>query len=243
MAKTALIIGGTKGLGLSLAWEAQRREIWPMITGRSVHKSASKFPPNCGWKTLDLTNWLSVEDFFEFYNCYDYVVWNAGELIEKPFKDFTLKELLQMTLLHYVGPIEFLRNLITWQREYEKSFHLITISSTSSWRIRDNQAVYCSLQAAKSAFTSNLSRELARDLPGSKTTLFHPGGMKTRLFKGTKTDTSNFMDTDEVAKIIWNEVENQRTPFHEVQIMRNDDGSPNVSYGPRMPESPFGEEV
>lgn len=63
--------------------------------------------------------------------------------------------------------------------------------------------------------------------------------MKTDLFKGTNTDTFNFMDTDVVAKIIWDEVESQRSSFKELQIMRNDDGSPNVSYGPRTPELPF----
>lgn len=230
-------------MGLALAWETQRRIICPIITGRSVHESFSKFPPDCRWKALDLTKNISIEDFFEFDDCFDYVFWVSGRLIEKPFIDLESQELYEMTLLHYVGPIEFLRNLIRSQIEYQKSFHLVTISSTSSWRVRNNQAIYCSLQAAKSAFTVNFVRELVRDLPGSKVTLIHPGGMKTELFKDTNTDTSNFMDPDVVAKIIWDEVESQDSLFKEVQIMRNDDGTPDVSYGPRMPELPFGEKV
>ena len=99
------------------------------------------------------------------------------------------------------------------------------------------------MQAAESAFTMNFSRELARDLPGSKTILVHPGGMKTDLFKGTNTDTSNFMEPNVVAEIIWDEVESQRSPFKELQIMRNDDGSPSVSYDPRIPELPFADLV
>lgn len=241
MAKIALILGGTKGLGLSLAWEADRRQIKPIITGRSAGDKKVKaiLPSDSVGIYVDFRLNADITLKPQALADLDYVFWVAGVLKEKPLKDFTYKEIMEMTEIHYTGPIEFLRNLTRNQFNRKKSFHLITISSTSSWRIRDNQAIYCSLQAAKSAFTTNFSRELARDLPGSKTMLVHPGGMKTDLFKGTNTDTFNFMDTDVVAKIIWDEVESQRSSFKELQIMRNDDGSPNVSYGPRTPELPF----
>lgn len=105
--------------------------------------------------------------------------------------------------------------------------------------MRENETLYCALKAAKAAFTRNFARELVRDLPGSKVTLVNPGGIKTDFFEGTNTDTSNFMRPSVVAKIIWDEIGIQEGPFKEIQIMRNDDGSPNVSYGSRASESPF----
>ena len=251
MSKTALILGGTKGLGLALAWDAHYLKYNPVIAGRSVHDKDTnkKFPPDLTDSSLlqvDLIDPNFIVNAMDFVEKiwglrFDYIFWVSGILIEKPFRDFTSEEIMEMIRIHYAGPIEFLRQLTNFQIRYQKPFHLVTISSTSSWRVRDNQASYCSLQAAKSAFTMNFAREIARDLPGSKTTLIHPGGMKTELFKETKTDTSNFMDPKVVSRIIWNEVVSQKVPFHEVQIMRNDDGTPNVSYGPRLPEIPFKE--
>lgn len=243
MTKTALILGGTKGLGLALAWEAYYLKIDSIIAGSSAwnDKVRQSCPPDSKYLPVDLRVTADVTLKPQALETgIDYFFWVSGILKEKPFVNFSRAEMLEMTDVHYTGPIEFLRNLTRNQVRYQKPFHLVTISSTSSWRVRDNQAIYCSLQAAKSAFITNFSRELARDLPGSKVTLIHPGGMKTDLFRGTKTDISNFMDTNIVSRIIWNEVVSQKAPFHEVQIMRNDDGTPNISYGPRMPELPFG---
>ena len=100
--------------------------------------------------------------------------------------------------------------------------------------------MYCALKAAKAAFTRNFARELVRDLPGSKVTLINPGGLKTPNFwKNSGQDISKFMDPNEVAKIIWNEIERQEEPFKEVNILRKSDGGHNISYGPRIPEQPF----
>ena len=145
-----------------------------------------------------------------------------------------------MIATHFSGPVRVLQLLhLGLHYTLKHPYHLITIASTSSWKIRENETLYCALKAAKAAFTRNFARELVRDLPGSKITLVNPGGIKTGLFKGTDQDISNFMDPDLIARIIWNDVIGQTVPFQEVQIMRNDDGSPIVSYGPRVPEMPF----
>ena len=244
MAKTALILGGTKGLGLSLAGEAGavRKNIWPVVLGRSS-------PYNLPFKTrsikIDLTNQASITNFFQenIYSSFDYIFWNAGIFLRKPLSSYSGEELDKMISTHLLGPIQFLRLWHLLQLKSKAPYHLITIASTSSWRIRENETLYCALKAAKAAFTRNFARELVRDLPGSKITLVNPGGIKTPNFwQNSGQDISKFMDPDAVAKIIWSEVEGQRDSFKEVQIMRNDDGNPNVSYGPRISELPFGEE-
>lgn len=243
MEKTALILGGTKGLGLSLAFEAGcNRRVHTIITGRSSLGDLNR-PFNSELINLDLTDPKSVEEVFVHhkFESVGYIFWVAGIFIRKPFTDTSPYNFEQMLSTHLSGPLRFLENihrLITFNRGYP--YHLITIASTSSWRIRENEALYCALKAAKATFTRNFTRELIRDLPGSKVTLVNPGGMKTPNFwQESGQDISKFMDPNAVAKIIWDEVQNQEVPFKEVQIMRNDDGSPNVSYGPRMSELPF----
>ena len=255
MGKRALILGGTKGLGLSLAWEAHRREILSTITGRSANdqKVIETFPPQSVAMALDFTDYKSADSFrlFEspdFYTSYDYIFWVAGAFLREPFMYISPPSIERMTWTHFMGPLIALRALHirhAYILEHQHlSYHLITIASTSSWRTRENEAIYCALKAAKATFTRNFARELVRDLPGSKVTLVNPGGMKTPNFwKESGQDTSNFMNSDVVAKIIWDEVQNQQARFKELQIMRDEDGSPNLSYGPRIPELPFDEEV
>lgn len=243
MAKTALILGGTKGLGLSLAWEAYERGIRPIIAGRSAMVN-DVFPPGAKWMVLDLTDKESVETIGRCrIEPLDFIFWVAGVLKRRPLDKMSPESLNSMIATHLTGPVRALQLLhLGLHYVLKHPYHLVAIASTSSWRIRENETLYCALKAAKAAFTRNFARELVRDLPGSKTTSINPGGIKTKLFEGTGQDISNFMESDVVAGIIWDEIQNQQDPFKELQIMRNEDGSPNVSYGPRMPELPFKEE-
>ncbi|OGM96777.1 MAG: hypothetical protein A2816_00050 [Candidatus Yanofskybacteria bacterium RIFCSPHIGHO2_01_FULL_39_44] len=245
MPKTVLILGGTKGLGLALAWGAYYLKFNTIIAGRSVADDnvRATFPPDSGSLVLDLANPASCNNIAYLQSGpIDYIFWVAGILSRKPFGHFDIREMDQMTSIHLLGPLYALRLLhASLAYKQKHPYHLITIASTSSWRIRENESLYCALKAAKAAFTRNFARELVRDLPGSKVTLINPGGIKTGLLNGTGQDTSNFMDPKVVSRTIWNEVVSQKTPFHEVQILRNNEGSPNVSYGSRLPEMPFQE--
>ena len=244
MAKTALILGGTKGLGLSLAFEAtNNRRMRAIIAGRSnLHNK----PFNSELLKLDLTDPESVEQFVRRVpEPFDYIFWVAGNFSRQPFDAMASECIDDMIATHLSGPLRSIQLLhLGLAHILRKPYHLVTIASTSSWRIRENEALYCALKAAKASFTRNFARELVRDLPGSKVTLVNPGGMKTPNFWNESVqDISNFMDPDVVAKIIWDEIHEQKNPFKEIQIMRNDDGSPNVSYGSRLSELPFSEKA
>lgn len=243
MAKTALILGGTRGLGFALARDAYFRKINLIIAGRSVDndKVRATFPSGSELLKLDFTDPESVEQLSRRRpEPIDYIFWVAGNFSRRPLDQTAPEKIDDMIATHLSGPVRALQ-LIHLGLHYilKHPYHLVTIASTSSWRIRENETLYCALKAAKAAFTRNFARELVRDLPGSKVTLVNPGGIKTGLFKDTDQDVSKFMDPNLIARAIWNDVVGQTVPFQEVQIMRNDDGSPNVSYGPRVPEMPF----
>ncbi|MBI3274357.1 MAG: SDR family oxidoreductase, partial [Candidatus Colwellbacteria bacterium] len=204
-----------------------------------------KFPPGSRYFLLDLADPESVEQISRRrIEPVDYLFWVSGKLSRVPLDQMVSDEVDEMIGINLSGPVRAIQ-LIHFDQHYlvKKPYHLVTIASTSSWRMRNNETLYCALKAAKAAFTRNFARELVRDLPGSKATLVNPGGIKTGLFQDVDQDTTNFMDPDEVARIIWNEVERQKEQFKEVQVMRTEDGRPDVSYGPRLPELPFDEIV
>src|SRR3989338_8226375 len=115
-------------------------------------------------------------------------------------------------------------------------YDLIVIGSSSAYRVRTDESLYGALKAAKAQLARNLGKELPRDLPGSKVLLANPGGMATPFWDGRDRDVSSFMDPKDVARVIWDEVRRQDTPFLEIQVIRQADRSPKVEYGPRLPE-------
>lgn len=239
----ALFIGGTKGLGLALAREADEMGILQVILGSSIDTpmTQAKLPPFAEGVKIDLT---AVNPFKEFGKLagrkFDYIFWVAGVFMRrKPLAEMYWAEINNMISVHLYGSIRLLQLLHSEAIKLNHPYHLVTIASTSSWRMRDNETLYCALKAAKAALTRNFARELVRDLPGSKVTLVNPGGIKTPNFWAENDqDISKFMEPDEVAEVIWDQVQEQAKPFEEMQIMRNDDGTPNVSFGPHLPELP-----
>lgn len=227
----SLILGGTKGLGLELARTSAVSGTQPIICGRTAPASSDS-----EFIQLDLTNDASIKQFSADYDGIDYLVWCAGIFLREPLVKCRGYEIDQMIDTHIRGPMKFIKKFHANKRS---PYHLVVIASTSSWRIRDNETLYCMLKAGKAAFARNFAQELHRDLPGSKTTLINPGGLKTPNFWAESgQDISKFMDPAKVAKIIWEICFQQISPFLEVQIIRNDDGSPRIEYGPRLAEMP-----
>lgn len=233
----ALILGGTKGLGLALASEAHKNKTTPIICGRSASSVELRevFLSGAEYMEVDLTNEQSIEMIDDLqHERIDYFFWVAGIFLRKPVREMAAADRKLMIATHLDGPIDFLQR---FHKRRSHPYHLITIASTSSWRLRENESLYCAVKAGKAAFTRNFGKELIRDLPGSKVTLVNPGGMATPNFwQGSGQDTSNFMDPKKVAEIIWEKVLRQKKNFAEFQIFRNEDGSPQLKYGPRKPE-------
>ncbi|MFC1702895.1 SDR family NAD(P)-dependent oxidoreductase [Patescibacteria group bacterium] len=253
----SLILGGTKGLGRCLAIESLRRGITPLITGRTTDV-AMEDPElaDALFRKLDLSDPEVVNSAARMYEFlgrgdmvppFSYVFWNAGIFLRKPLTDCTAEEIARMTAVHFTGPLAVLAAVHRVQKTINPllanapgaPYHLVTVASTSSWKLRENETVYCALKAAKAHFTRNFAVELLRDLPGSKVTLVNPGGIATPDFwKDAGQDTSRFMDPEELARFIWKYVGTQRSGYSELQIPRTRDGDLNPLVGGIPPEQP-----
>lgn len=245
----ALVIGGTKGLGLELVREASIRGIQTLSLGRSgsdgeevgqAFSAGAKDFSNALFLTGDITRPTGL--ISAYGNClsrFSYLFLVAGEGLEKPFSEVTSEELYNMYALHITGPRVFVKFFHNFSLKAGHPYHLVVIASTSSWRMRDNESVYAEVQAAKAMFARQFSRELARDLPGSKTTLVCPGGMATpNFYRKNPRDISEYMKPRVVAQLVWDTVSKQRTPFEELNILRGDGGTPVLRRGQQTPESP-----
>lgn len=242
----SLILGGTKGLGRALAVNSLQRGFPTIVVGRSVGKLNRDFELNGAEKRLaDLRNPDAYKDVLKPTDRLTHVFLVAGIFMRRPLVDTTSHDNLQMAQTHLLGPVEMLKaihRLMRTSRPFAdppgQPYHLVVISSTSSYRIRENEEMYCALQAAKAHFTRNWARQIATDLPGSQVTLVCPAGMKTDLFAGTGQDTSEYMDPTAVAEIIWGIVLRQTDRFLPVVIERKG-SEPQVTIGSPAPHEPF----
>lgn len=257
-----LILGGTKGLGLALAHEAVRRGFVPVVTGRSIDRADIRraLPKNAIRVYQDLmrpSTALNIPDPYP-RSC-DHVFWNAGAFLRKDFRSVKEEDIEKIMETVAVGGMKFLRY---FHSRRTTPYHLVVTASTSSWRLREDEEVYCAAKAAQAHFARNFAGRLFEDLSGSRLLLVHLGGMKTENFwEGTDQDISEFMEESDVARIMFEAMALQENPvaltplldtclaadekkpdtpkrFLEIQIMRGEKGKPVVSFGPRMPEVP-----
>ncbi|MEM9546925.1 MAG: SDR family oxidoreductase [Bacteroidota bacterium] len=242
MNKKAIFLGGTKGLGLSLAKKAAHLGMKPIILGSSAQEEevSKDFPDDNEAYTVDLCNMNDVDGAAYGTGSIDYLFWISGVFLKKPLNEVSDFEIRRMTDIHFLGPVTYLRNFLKVQTT---PFHLITIASCSSWRLRKNESLYTGLKAAQACFSRNLAEDIAEQLPGSKSLLINPGGLNTPNFwKNENIDTAGFLNPDKVADIIWDHVLNQKTVFQEVQILRKKPvvigSDPIIKYGPQKPEIP-----
>lgn len=235
----ALILGGTSGLGLELALQSAEKGINPIIYGRSVYEKMSLFPTSARLFRVDLAKPAKIKVINLEDADIKYFFWVAGIFKRKSLKDTKRSEIFQLTNVHATGATEFLRQFHKIAVKKGKPYHLIVVASTSAYKLRENETLYCGLKAYQAAFARNFASELSRDLPGSKVTLVNPGGMKSdNFYRDTKQDISNFMEPKWVAKVIWAKIEWQQKGFHEFNIIRTPSG-PMILDHAMVPETPI----
>ena len=93
-------------------------------------------------------------------------------------------------------------------------------------------------RARQAQFARNFHQELVKALPGSKSLIVHPGGMRTG-FLPPNIDPAELMDPGVVARVIWDEMEAQdrgeHPALHELHVLREKGGVPRLERGPKAP--------
>lgn len=167
-----------------------------------------------------------------------FLIWSTGAFLKVPLGEMTDTHVDTLSELHYNTPLKLIRR---FHQQNTDPYHMIVIASCSSWRLREQEAAYCGLSAAKATFARNVAGDLQRERPGSKVTLINPGGIRTPFYYESEEEGSGFIDQTWLADYIWSAALNQDTTFDELQILRQKPvvagKRPIVEPGQKLPEA------
>lgn len=236
--KKAIIITATQGLGFSLQKTSKQYGISSKTysIGKCGVGESKALPAEKTDYALDISNEVTtkIEDNFDF------IVWNTGVFLHKEFSKTTDAEIDTLIDLHYRFPLKIMRNL---HQKQTKPYHFIAISSCSSWRMREFEAIYCGLCAAKATFVRNFANELSDNLPGSKVTLINPGGVRTAFYyEEDEPNLEGYLNQEKMSNFIWSSALEQEKTFVEIQYLRNKTSvcgfsEPIIEYGTKCAET------
>lgn len=193
---TALIVGGTSGLGLELATllcTSNNHEVY--VTGR-------KEPENHQLKFI----YLDVDHTDRFHNKIDKIisdspqqidllVYAAGFYQEGSTKQLTNEDIRKMINVGLVAPTLILNRVLNRQ---ERLPGFIAITSTSQWTPGIYEPIYTAVKAGLGMFANSLSL----DPQIEKVLVVGPAGMKTNFWSNTEKDTHTMLKPKWVAEQI-----------------------------------------
>ena len=168
--KTALVTGGTKGIGLAIVEEFLELGAKVIYTARTksdvdnlVHKLNAKYPfvkgivadasaPKDRERTVQLieNEWDHLDIFIN----------NAGSNIRKKIHDYTQEEIDYLINLLYQPAIDFSRRLLPMLKKSDQG-NVVHISSIAGLNHIRTGAIYGSTKAAVIQLTKNLAVEWA----------------------------------------------------------------------------------
>lgn len=188
MQKTAIITGGSAGLGFCTALRAAAAGFNliiasrnPLVGNDAVSAIQRKFPEiKVDYQTLDLSDDLSIANFAErISEPWDLLINNAGAKIQKPYKETTTGHEWHVGVNH-LGHFSLTSQL--WQKAKAGA----TVTTVTSIVARKGQAnfsrpqldfderqAYADSKFLNLAFATCLAKKIAQS--GMKSTLAHPG--------------------------------------------------------------------
>lgn len=194
---SALVIGGTSGLGLELAKGLQAAGSDVFVTGRRELDE-----PGLHYEKFDLTEPDLSQRIGELVMRLPEIstlVYAAGYFQEGRVTDLSEQEIEQMIDVGGRGLIYFVKAVLDKQGSLDE---LVTITSTSQWTPRKLEPIYNFAKAGAAHF----SNAMAEDGRVAKVLVAGPAGMNTAFWDGVeRDDLDKMLDpkwvADEVIKL------------------------------------------
>jgi NAD(P)-dependent dehydrogenase (short-subunit alcohol dehydrogenase family) len=186
--KTALITGGSKGIGKSIALTFAEQGANVIIASRSeadVQETAQEIY-SAGGKCLpveaDVYNQADVNRLLEAsrsaFGKVDILVNNAGVSKESPFMELSLSDWDQMLNINLMGVVYCTRAVLPEMRARREGT-IINIGSAAGLRGLPGSSAYSASKAAVIALTQSLGDEVGPD--GIRVNVICPGPIKTEM--------------------------------------------------------------
>jgi len=165
MNKTVVIIGASRGIGKALVENFARRNHFKVVAlSRNIDKLIGDFSifPNVACYEFDLEQNVKsqVETVFAKIGKIDFLINNAGFLVNKPFEEITQVELQKSFQVNLFGVFETVQSVLPFLSKEDS--HIVNISSMGGFQGSMKFAglsAYSTSKAALCSFTELFSEE------------------------------------------------------------------------------------
>ncbi len=254
----ALIIGGSRGVGLALVEEASRRNVEPVIVARTHTRPMMPQIPNL---VADVSTEAGIEKVLLACETmsFSHVFWIAGAFPRGPLVEASDDDIDRALNMHQRQMVRFVREFHKQRLLARKNlpgdacYSLVVMGSTSIYKLRRDQTINAMAKAGQAAFARNFAAEMHEGLPGSRVILVNcdrigvsgpwPGWPSRGRGLAGKIGAKRIDDGPYphipprfVAKLVWDELKNLDRPYLELDVESAPEG-PRVRPGPRTPKT------
>lgn len=198
-----LVVGGTSGLGLELAWLLSRQGHKVTITGRSdLQQSGMRL---IRWD-LSVGGYANFRDMFALLPDTDMLIYAAGFEQQIPISKLSYDDIDEMVKVGLIAPMQIVSHLVRRQLGLGA---FIAITSTSQSIRRPNEPAYAATKAGLGMFADSI----ADDLDIGRTLVAAPAGMNSPFWRRSGMNVKGWLDPRWVAEQILDQfstVENYR---------------------------------
>jgi NAD(P)-dependent dehydrogenase (short-subunit alcohol dehydrogenase family) len=195
-----LVVGGTSGLGLSVARAAAERGATPIVASRSqdnVDRAVADLPGGASGTTVDLRDADSIARLIKFAGPIDHLVYTAGEPLSLTMlADLTPEVIRDFWETRYVGALSVVR-AAAQADAIRRGGSIVLTGGNASQRPGPGWALGASICGALDALTRQLSLELAP----IRVNLVAPGVTRSPLWAGMPAEDAQAMFDGLAAKL------------------------------------------
>lgn len=211
MTKNVLVLGGTSGLGSSLASLLVTQDCIVYVTGRTDTKQDDRqfFALDIDTDTLavDLDTMLSSLPRI------DLLIYAAGFYEEARIGESSDEFIIKMGRVGLLAPMLLVAKLVRKQGSIDE---FVAVTSTSQWTPRELEPSYSAVKAGLGMFANSL----ALDPAIGKVVVVGVAGMATPFWKDSGRDVSTMLHPDWVAKQVVDQLA-EEYDYRFVKILRN----------------------
>ena len=190
MTKTVLVVGGTSGLGLSLASLLATQPCDVYVTGRTDPDRVNLRFIELEIDTDDLAG--TLDNLIEPLQYFDLVIYAAGFYEEARIGESSDDFIMKMNRVGILAPMLLIAKLVRNQGHLPE---FIAITSTSQWTPRELEPSYSAVKAGLGMFANSLSL----DPIVGKVLVIGVAGMATPFWKNSGRDVTTMLRPDWVA--------------------------------------------
>ncbi|MBF0353752.1 MAG: SDR family oxidoreductase [Alphaproteobacteria bacterium] len=176
-ARTALITGGTRGIGRAIAETLLKRGETVIVTGTKPNGEA---PAGCAYETVDFSDPKATSNFADRIADMkiDILINNAGINKISPFAEIDPKDFAKIQAVNVTAPFLLTRAVVPHMRKQGWG-RIVNISSIWGKISRIQRASYSASKFAIDGMTTALAAEVAKD--GILANCIAPGFIETEL--------------------------------------------------------------